>query len=193
MRGTSDIDDLLLVSGTAVRLQVPKRALVRLAVAWQNPKMASSRIRRDGVEIGSSSPQKPVETLQLPIAELVPLEGAVVEATVQNYRVEIVNGRQPEPVRVVQIAGSWLVVDGNHRVEAARLEGLTTVEARVSDPSGNPRFYESSLRHARRRGRIGFAGLTTVATEDERKEFTSREATEDEEADFLAELAKRIP
>jgi len=144
--------------------------------------------RSDGITVGGTNKVQG-HTAQLPIAALLPLEGAVVTGTLNQYRSAIKNGKPVLPAKAVAIDdGIYLITDGNHRVYAAKLEGKTEVDVRVVDPGINAKFYTNSAKHARRRNRLGFDNIEQVSSDDARKVFTEAEAKANDDADFLADL-----
>lgn len=148
-----------------------------------------SKINRGGVALGGKVVAG-TGLRKVPIANLTPLEGAVVSPTVEAYRLEIRNKQSIKPPDVVDLNGELLVVDGNNRVHAYKLEGHTDVDVNVKATGSQLKYYTSELAHALRRGRKGFAKMQGCADDDERAAFTVSEQAENESADWSAELLK---
>ena len=51
---------------------------------------------------------------------------------VQRYAKWALSGKQAPPIKVLEKYGSFYVQDGHHRVAAARLANLKTIEAEVT-------------------------------------------------------------
>jgi len=120
--------------------------------------------------------------MTLSIADLVPLEGAVIEAAIDGYVTSSLTGATPP--EVVAINSEYLVVDGNHRVYAAKRLGWAQIDVMIVQNKSNKAFRANALRHALRRGRKGFSNITVVTSDAERKTFTALHRREDEADDF---------
>lgn len=133
---------------------------------------------------GAKPPAPPLKTVAK-VADLVPLEGAVIGPSVTDYRKQIAGGATIPPPTVVVLNGEHLVVDGNHRVYAALQEGQPQIDVMISPGSKSLEKYRiDKLAHALRRGRKGFANLTVVASQADREVFTEQERVDDEKHDF---------
>lgn len=146
--------------------------------------------RSDGTVLGSRSPKVQEQSATIAIADLLPLEGAVVGATLTRYRERISGEQEVIPsAKVVSVGeGQFLVIDGNHRVYAAKLEGKTEVTVRIVDSGCNAKRHANEAQHARRRNRLGFKNITEVASDKERKKFTEAEIEENGAAELRAGL-----
>ena len=55
------------------------------------------------------------------------------QTKIKRYARWMVNGKQAPPIKVLKQYGLFYVQDGHHRVAAARLANLKTIEAEVTD------------------------------------------------------------
>lgn len=143
-------------------------------------------IKRDGKDIGARPPNGGERMETVPIARLLPLEGAVVSATLQKYRIAITQGADFDKPKVIEVGdGNYLVRDGNHRIYAAKHEGRVEVAVRIVDPGMQGPYFLNEAKHAKRRGRLNFEGIVEVESDDERELFTKAEASDNSDFEFF--------
>lgn len=66
----------------------------------------------------------------LPISELYPFEVSVIGGGYRKYLEKISRNKPLKPIMVLKVEGKYLVVDGNHRVMAAKTLGLLEIPVR---------------------------------------------------------------
>lgn len=121
----------------------------------------------------------------LEIENLVPYEPAAINDVVEKYRNQIKNGETLDDVRIVRMAIEeqgeeiGMVMDGNNRVKALQLEGVTRVSVSNADLSNyDMDDVRWTFNKRLRDGMRGFSGLSLVDTAEQRKEMTNSEISE---------------
>lgn len=73
---------------------------------------------------------------KIKISDMYTIQGSVTPETVDSYLSEIKSGKPIAPVTVTRTGGKTILLNGNHRVMAARAAGQDTVDARVYSYTG---------------------------------------------------------
>jgi len=109
--------------------------------------------------------------MKLLIEDLYPFEPSVIRSSVSRD-VESYSSvtALPAPPTVVKIDGCWVVHNGNSRVYAAKLVGLTELDVIDNTPSDQEQLaaFRSRLRRAKSAKQRGFENLPIDETVEDR-------------------------
>ena len=151
-------------------------------------------IKRDGKPVVNANPVRRQDTAEqhtrLRIADLTPLEGAVIAPTIAGIKAALRQGEDVGLPKAVRIDGEYLVTDGNNRIYARKDLGETEVDIRIV-PSHQLDYHRRELSRALKRQRKGFAKFAVCASAEEREALIAAEQSDDEGDEWLAELEKQ--